>query len=271
MLERGDMSLHSFIRKTILPLATFKSILFQLLFGLYIGQRELEFQHNDLHSKNVLVKFLKDSHDGCAFYARFDDSEVRWLTKENFVIKLTDFGHSRIKLASGEVICNNKDPFSTIFDPKSDLKKIEHELRTVKIDWTNSNEQPVLKDLKSKMRDPYSYPPGELLLHPFFDSLKREGDLTLQERKRLLHFDRRGDFSDEIEALAQHVADVHVDKENTAPEQTQTTAVRSRRKRKRLSNITNETPVAKVVEKRKIEEESEPVRVVRRRTRIYNK
>jgi hypothetical protein len=264
MLERGDMSLHAFTRKKKLSVPTYKTILFQILFGLHIAQRELEFQHNDLHAKNVLVKYIsQERYEGCAFYMRHEDAQIRWHTSEGFVVKLTDFGHSRIKLSNNEVICNNKDPFCTIFDPKLDSKKIESELRNVKIDWTGyEHEKKVLTDLKSKMKDDYRYPPSELILHAFFDSLRKDHDMTVQERRRLLHFDRIGDFADELEEIAQ--------KENQVPSTEKPTQVRTRR-RKRLSDITNAVVEVQphVVEKRKLEDAPQ-VRVVRRRTRLNN-
>jgi hypothetical protein len=43
---------------------TFRSVLFQLLYALFIAQREFQFVHHDLHAKNILLQDLPAGHLG---------------------------------------------------------------------------------------------------------------------------------------------------------------------------------------------------------------
>jgi len=50
VLERADFTLYD-LRESPVALGNFRSILFQILFALYVAQETCEFMHNDLHPK----------------------------------------------------------------------------------------------------------------------------------------------------------------------------------------------------------------------------
>ncbi|KAL0488614.1 serine/threonine protein kinase [Acrasis kona] len=198
MLERGDTNLQTFLTKEI-PLDTFKSILFQIIFGLHIAQRELEFQHNDLHNKNILIKHIgKKNIDGCLFYHH----NTKWTSKTGFLVKLTDFGHSRIKSPNGLVVHNRKIAVSAIFDPSKDLSDVKKNIARVNVNYEGHDEADERSRLNSLRNCMSKQEPSQLLYHSFFQSMVHDKDLTQQERARLLHFDRGiEDEEDEDEFL----------------------------------------------------------------------
>ena len=55
IMESADSTLHDMREQ--LDLLQFKNILFQTLYALHIAQTQLEFNHNDLHLKNILLKW----------------------------------------------------------------------------------------------------------------------------------------------------------------------------------------------------------------------
>ena len=63
ILEYADSTL--FEMRDKLDLLQFKSVLFQILYALYIAQTELEFNHNDLHLKNILLKWTPNVLSHC--------------------------------------------------------------------------------------------------------------------------------------------------------------------------------------------------------------
>jgi serine/threonine protein kinase len=77
--------------RTQLDIFEFRSILFQLLFALYTAQKRLEFNHNDLHIRNILLKSQKTGEQ-----TRHHDKDLNstWFTN-SYTVKICDFGLSR--------------------------------------------------------------------------------------------------------------------------------------------------------------------------------
>jgi len=121
VLSRADLTLADVKQ---LPLYSFKCILFQILFALYVAQKEYEFVHNDLHLKNVLLVNTASSD-----YCLFKDEEISWYITGR-IVKITDFGLSRIRLDNHRVIYNKKLPYTEGFYPNTDVEKIFREIST---------------------------------------------------------------------------------------------------------------------------------------------
>jgi serine/threonine protein kinase len=115
VLEYADLTLAD-IKK--LSLYEYKCILFQVIFALYVAQKEFEFVHNDLHAKNILLK-KHDKHD----YLKLCEGDKTWYTS-GYVVKITDFGLSRIKLSDSRVIYNKKRPDSELFSETIDIDSV---------------------------------------------------------------------------------------------------------------------------------------------------
>jgi serine/threonine protein kinase len=99
-LEYAPTPLRSFKN---LGLREHKCILFQALYALYIAQKEYKFVHNDLHAKNVL---LQEPNPDRPFMA-YQDFDRVWYV-DGHVVKITDFGLSRLQLETREVVHNPK-------------------------------------------------------------------------------------------------------------------------------------------------------------------
>lgn len=151
-----------------MKLIQFKRILFQALYALYVAQKEYKFVHNDLHAKNVL---LQDENPEKPFLA-FQDFDRIWYTSGD-VVKITDFGLSRLQLETREVVHNPRNSFGEMFSSSRDLEKLAMELPKI-TDWAtvpNAEEQRVfLRKVTSKMKQ-NSTTPKELLREAFFDDL----------------------------------------------------------------------------------------------------
>lgn len=102
---------------------SFVAVVFQVLWALAIAQRQYALVHNDMHLKNILLCVASPSQWCCAYaddvgqvnpilrVCAFAKSIVNlnlsfvakcWFT-EGVVVKITDFGLSRMTLSSGEV------------------------------------------------------------------------------------------------------------------------------------------------------------------------
>lgn len=68
VLEKAETNMQNYLLDfDSLPVEMYRSLLFQLLFALYMGQKHLEFVHNDLHFRNILLKKLDSDVDGMVF------------------------------------------------------------------------------------------------------------------------------------------------------------------------------------------------------------
>lgn len=98
-----------------LSLAELKGILFQLLYALAVAQEELGFVHNDLHFGNILLKSmpLGKKYLSCT-YSPTNGKDSTWFVGGHLV-KITDFGLSRIRSKDEQVIYNTKDSAKATF------------------------------------------------------------------------------------------------------------------------------------------------------------
>mmetsp|Transcript_9019 Transcript_9019/g.37191 ORF Transcript_9019/g.37191 Transcript_9019/m.37191 type:complete len:674 (+) Transcript_9019:72-2093(+) len=131
-----------------LSLPRYRSMLFQVLWGLYLAQRELQFVHHDIHVRNILLQPLADNVPGTAYRlaardvppafwgeraaslggdsAATDDSapgSMVWFSPF-FVVKITDFGLS-----------STRSETSTC-----DIEKAILELKKVVINWNETSD-----------------------------------------------------------------------------------------------------------------------------------
>jgi len=91
-----------------IPPTEWKSILFQVCFGLSVAQKEFEFIHNDLHSSNIMFKTTQNEY----LYYSFNNTYFR-IPTFNKISKIIDFGRATFKV-------NNKLFFSDVFKKNED-------------------------------------------------------------------------------------------------------------------------------------------------------
>lgn len=211
VLERADMTLNDHLKtmENKIDLMQYKCILFQILFSLHIAQRDFEFVHNDLHLGNVMMKHL--SLPSYITHFAFAFEEKCWLcpvAQFPYMIKLTDFGLSRLKLPhNSQVLYNSRYPYHSSFLPFKDKVKIAQSLiARVKILWGQDSEEEkgYYRDFRKKMNREDQYTPTDLLCHPFFQTMVYDPDsITIDWEKHLeytygdvkifkyLHLDRK--------------------------------------------------------------------------------
>jgi serine/threonine protein kinase len=143
-----------------IPGHEFKEVLFQILYALNLAQSQIEFSHNDLHLRNILLSKIK--------YPITINHKEKTFHFKDWEVKICDYGLSRIKV-DDEVIFNPVDIFSEIFDATSDCRKLSSELKGMKIEWANPEDKTLFADLKRKMTKGTN--PGILLSHDLFQSL----------------------------------------------------------------------------------------------------
>jgi hypothetical protein len=90
------------------------------------------------------------------------------------LVKITDFGLSRLELESGEVLFNSKNPFSELFLPEKDLEKVAYEFSKLaaKVQWDADQGVSRSSWLTLKKRFRANAKIENLLRHPFFASLQ---------------------------------------------------------------------------------------------------
>ena len=87
-----------------------KSILFQICFGLSVAQKNYEFVHNDLHSSNIMFKSTELSH----LYFRYKNKYFK-VPVFGKITKIIDFGRATFKV-------KNKLFFSDVFKKNGDAE-----------------------------------------------------------------------------------------------------------------------------------------------------
>ena len=102
-----DNYLDNSIEKKICP-QEWKSILFQICFGLAVSQKEYIFVHNDLHSSNIM---FKDTHQSFIYFSVYD--KFYKIPTFNKITKIIDFGRATFKV-------NNNIYFSDVFKKNED-------------------------------------------------------------------------------------------------------------------------------------------------------
>ena len=87
-----------------------KSILFQIVFGLSVAQKRYNFIHNDLHSSNIMFEKTEKEF----LYFCYDNKYFKIPTFGK-IAKIIDFGRATFKL-------NNKIYFSDVFKSRGDAE-----------------------------------------------------------------------------------------------------------------------------------------------------
>jgi serine/threonine protein kinase len=157
-----------------------------LLYALMVAQGEHEFAHLDLHLKNILLQTLDTDQ-----VLEYTVGSTKYRCA-SFMVKIADFGLSRITTDAGQVVYNDRQPLSDIFDncKRKDIEMIEaHLLRIGRaayerdaVAFGGPNAVPVDNDvsidwltlgrLRSRMRN--GEPLAALLDDDFFDSLRAD-------------------------------------------------------------------------------------------------
>lgn len=166
----------------------FTALVFQILWALACAQKRYSFVHNDLHMKNVLL-CLPDHSETCQAY--LDDSNQCWFT-DRFLVKIADFGLSRITLASkNEVLYNTNNSYSELFDPARDLSELSNHLpllRRAFVPASASNDQETLL-WRSFVTALKRAPNAKVMLsHRFFDILKQRSPFMASDNTRFQCF-----------------------------------------------------------------------------------
>ena len=157
-----------------LSLSVVKAISFQLLFALSIAQ-EIGFQHNDMHERNILYKKLPNSateKKGIAFFEKIDNDECVWLVDCDFILKIADYGLSRIENEDVAEINSGNVFHSDAFN--SDLERVKEILtKRLKLSAECSEEDGQLfSSLKRSIKLNCGVTAKSLLAHEFFDSMQ---------------------------------------------------------------------------------------------------
>ena len=103
VLEYGGACAHDMRHAFTLRVA--RLVLFQALYALGVAARECAFAHLDLHLRNVLLLRLSDTSQPCTYR----HNGQTWYC-EGWLVKITDFGLSRARLATGEEVYNSNRP-----------------------------------------------------------------------------------------------------------------------------------------------------------------
>jgi serine/threonine protein kinase len=191
ILEKADITLKKYLSNQNYQISCdeYKNILFQILYALSFSQDKCQFMHHDLHLDNIMLKYLPKENQK----TKFKFEETNFFIKTNYLIKITDFGLSRItNTLSNEVIFHPKKGY--FFDSSVDVNQIGMEFKKIKIIWKEDEleEKTVLSNLKRKMNKNITNA-TELLSHPFFDSLKNEEEL----KESFLQFGVKPTFQEE--------------------------------------------------------------------------
>ncbi|KAL6078315.1 Adhesive plaque matrix protein [Balamuthia mandrillaris] len=173
--------------QNLLSLEEVREILFQTLWGLAVAENDLEFVHNDLHPRNVLLRSLnrsaEDEEEGegeeeaeeeksCCVYI---DEDGQHFYTWRYVVKIADFGLSRIKTERGEILYNKRITMQELFMPQTDLNFV------AAWKWGPTVRCKVLNDLRAKLRK-IDANAALLLKHPFFEPLRQQPNFFSEER-----------------------------------------------------------------------------------------
>ena len=106
-MERLQTTLTELVKKGI-SVEEWKTILFELCFGMAIAQKYYSFIHNDLHSDNIMFKKT--------------EKEYKYYKYQNFYFKVPTFGRETkvIDFARGIIKVNKKTYFSDVFKKDGD-------------------------------------------------------------------------------------------------------------------------------------------------------
>ena len=102
VLEKCDVSLNEYLQKLNTPIGIiiFESILFQVIYTVYIIQRIYpRFRHYDLHTDNIMLKFdfsYKFQSDRPQFLRYIIDGTSYYIPYFGIIPKIIDFGYSSL-------------------------------------------------------------------------------------------------------------------------------------------------------------------------------
>ena len=191
VMEKADETLKDYIARCtkhesgVTP-SFIRSCLFQLLFVLHMAQTTCEFQHNDLHFKNVLLKKLKNESSVCVFH----HNGKAFVSREKYLVKLADFGLSRVKMPNGNIVHNER--IGDMFCHTTDVQSLHVQLKNIRINWgvldstLREQERARLSSLKREMAKGVSGP-EQLLDHEFFRGMITTEDSLIKD-PTVLHF-----------------------------------------------------------------------------------
>eukprot|EP01105_Mastigella_eilhardi_P007760 TRINITY_DN1941_c0_g1_i1.p1 TRINITY_DN1941_c0_g1~~TRINITY_DN1941_c0_g1_i1.p1 ORF type:complete len:487 (-),score=150.18 TRINITY_DN1941_c0_g1_i1:540-2000(-) len=170
VLELADRSLADIDSLTF---DEYRCVVFQIVWALGVAQKEMEFVHWDFHLKNILVT------DEPALLCQYTDAQhhLTWYTTGP-IVKITDFGLSRIRMEDGEVVYNKRQPFSELFKVDEDIESLLTDLSKLQIAWTDDEEQAAgqaqVRGLRAALRKTASgrAPLSAVLQQHLFDSLR---------------------------------------------------------------------------------------------------
>ncbi|MDP2437689.1 MAG: hypothetical protein Q8P67_18255 [archaeon] len=157
----------------VCTLELWRNIAFQCLYALYIGQRELQLVHLDLHADNILLSTLPKGVSALGF--RLPSGAQYFVATE--MVKISDFSLSRIRVPDTTEVLSHKGRSG--FEPTADLESLSKVLKQLKV------HPPIPKDsLEAQHRRSFltrlsHCMPGleaehidQLLTMPLFDVLK---------------------------------------------------------------------------------------------------
>ena len=117
MLEYGGRhTLREHVKK--LSMNELRAVLFQLVFALALAQQSFQFVHGDLHFDNVLLL----PTERVLRYQMPGTNDVFFV--ERWVVKIIDFGKSRVTLRDGSVLFNEHTHDRDRFNPARDANSL---------------------------------------------------------------------------------------------------------------------------------------------------
>lgn len=121
LIESLDGTLDNYIDNSInkkIPPTEWKSILFQICFGLAVAQKHYLFVHNDLHSSNIMFKKTEKKF----LYYKFGNRYFK-IPTFNKISKIIDFGRATFKVGSkiyfSDVFMKNEDAWGQYTYPNN--------------------------------------------------------------------------------------------------------------------------------------------------------
>lgn len=135
--------------------------------------------HRDFHAKNVMLQY------SAAPYS-YTDGISTWYTS-GIVVKIIDFGLSRIKLLNGEVVSSKRDPMASLYTPSTDIEALKSLLNGMKINefkMENLKTSDLLRTKAKQLREIKKYLSDicqhkhrsllDVIRHPFFFELSKK-------------------------------------------------------------------------------------------------
>jgi serine/threonine protein kinase len=158
VLEYGEDTLQSSISR--LSLAAYREVLFQVIYALHVAGESFSFCHYDMHERNILLRAKPKGKEYCIIYFQ---GCAHYITGR--MVKIIDFGLSRLTTEEGEVLYNTKDSMRELFSPAADLQCIAS-WRWRKTAEDLAEDVALFYDLRKQLRKGIAT--AKLLTHPFF-------------------------------------------------------------------------------------------------------